>query len=140
MSMRNVELHRRVAAAFNDRDVDAFIALSDPTIELHSLFASVGGAIYHGHDGLRQWHRDFEDTWADVAVEVEAYFDLGDDVLAFYDLRGRGRQSGVEVRMPNALLATWRDEVMVFFKVWADREQALRDLGLTEGALEPIPP
>jgi ketosteroid isomerase-like protein len=141
VSEQNIELHRRLVAAFNARDIEAFIAFCDPSIEFHSAFAAIGGAVYHGHAGLRTWHRDFEEAWGDdVGVEVEAYFDLGDDVLAFYLLHGRGRQSGAEVTMPNALVATWRDGLIVYFKVYAHREDALSDLGLRESALEPLPP
>ena len=141
MSEQNIELHRGLVEAFNARDIDAFIGFCDASIEFHSAFAAVGGAVYHGHDGLRRWHRDFEDAWGDeVGVEVDAYFDLGEDVLAFYVLHGRGRQSGAEVAMPNALVATWRDGLIVYFKVYAHREDALSDLGVSEEALEPIAP
>jgi hypothetical protein len=63
MSKRNVELSRRYIEAFNSRDIEAFIAYCDPRIEFHSVWAVVGGAIYHGHNGLRSWHRDLEDAW-----------------------------------------------------------------------------
>ena len=54
MSERNIELVRRYIAAFNARDVEAAIALCDPSIEYHSVFAgAVTGAVYHGHDGVR---------------------------------------------------------------------------------------
>jgi ketosteroid isomerase-like protein len=138
MSLHNIELHRRVVEAFNARDIEAFIGFADPGIELHSAFAAVGGAVYHGHDGLRQWHRDFEDAWADVHAKEETYFDRGDDVLAFYTLRGRGRRSGVEVEMANALVATWSNGTMTHFRVFAHREDALAELGLTEDQLEAI--
>src|SRR5438046_174594 len=59
MSEQDIELQRRFTEAFNARDVDALIALCDPNIEIHSTFAELG-AVYHGHDGLRRWHRDFE--------------------------------------------------------------------------------
>ena len=42
--------------------------------------------------------------------------------------------------MPNALVATWRDGLIVYFKVYAHREDALSDLGVSEEALEPIAP
>ena len=39
MSQENVERHRRAIEAYNAHDVDAFIALCDPSIEAHSVFA-----------------------------------------------------------------------------------------------------
>jgi ketosteroid isomerase-like protein len=141
VSEENIELQRRVVDAFNARDIDGFIVYADPGIELHSAFAAVGGAVYRGHDGLRDWHRDFEEAWGtDVGVRVEAYFDLGDDVMAYYVLHGRGKASGVEVDMPNALVARWRDGLMVYFKVYAHREDVLVALDVVESELEPIAP
>ena len=42
--------------------------------------------------------------------------------------------------MPAAQVAKWRDGLIVFFKGYAHREDALRDLGVAESALEPIAP
>jgi ketosteroid isomerase-like protein len=140
MSDRNVELHRRAIEAFNARDIDVFVAYADPSIELHTAFAAVGG-VYHGHDGLREFFRDFGDAWGDeIRGEPEAYFDLGEHTLAFQVLHGRGRQSGAEVTMPIAQVARWRDGLLVYVKGYAHREDALSDLGVSEGELEPIYP
>ena len=101
MSEQNVELHRREIEAFNARDIEAFISLSDPQIEFYSAMTTPGGAVYHGHDGLRKWLGDLEDAWGDeLRVEPEAFFDVGEHTLAFQVLHGRGRQSGAEVALP----------------------------------------
>jgi ketosteroid isomerase-like protein len=140
VSEQNVELLRRAYEAFNARDIETLIAYYDPSVEFHSHFAAVGGmTVYHGHDGLRRWHRDLEDVWGDeIRLEPEAYFDLGEHTLAFGALHGRGRQSGVDVALPAAQVARWRDGRIVFFKGYADKEDALSDLGVSEEALEPI--
>lgn len=141
MSNRNIELTRRVIKAFNARDIEAFIEYFDPGIEYHSALAAVGGAVYHGHAGLRTYHRDLEDAWGDeIRAEVEAYFDLGDQTLAFITNHGRGRHSGVEVTMPIATVSRWRDGLMVYFKGYAHRDDVLRDLGVSADELEPIDP
>jgi len=141
MSQENVEAQRRVVDAFNARDIEAFVTYCDPNIELHSAFAAVGGAVYQGLAGVRSWHRDFEDVWGgEVRVEVEAYFDLGERVLAYYVLHGRGLKSGVPIDMSNALVTRWHGGVMNLFRVYAHREDALSDLGLSEESLEPIDP
>jgi hypothetical protein len=141
MSERNVELHRSLIQAFNERDIDAYIALTDPSIEFHSHFAAVGGAVYHGHDGMRRWQRDLEEAWGDeIRIEPEAYFDLGEHTLAFNVLHGRGQHSRVEVAMPATQLFRWRDGLVVHFKGYAHREDALSDLGVAADMLEPIAP
>lgn len=141
VSEQNVELHRRVMEAYNARDRDAFIALCDPSVEVHSVFASVGGAVYHGNDGIRRLFEDLKEAWGgEFRIEPEAFYDLGEHTLAFSVLHGRGRQSGAEVAVPAAAVAKWHDELMVYFRRYAHREDALRDLGVSEDALEPIAP
>jgi ketosteroid isomerase-like protein len=136
---RSVELHRRIYRAFNAHDVDALIALCDPSIVIESVFGAVSGATYRGHDGVRKWQRDLEEAWGeDIRVEAEAYFDLGDHALAFDTLHGRGRQSGAKVALPGAALTRWRAGQCVYFKAYAGRERALSELGLSESMLTPI--
>jgi ketosteroid isomerase-like protein len=141
MSERNVELHRRFIVAFNDHDLDAFVAHFDPTAEFRSVFAAVGGAVYRGHDELPNYFRDLKDAWGDeIRIEPEVYFDLGEHTLLYLLFHGRGRQSGAEVAMPVALMGRWCDGLIVYMRSYTDREEALADLGVTEDELEPIEP
>ena len=141
MSRENVERHRRANDAFNGRDVEAYVALCGPAIDLHSAVTVPGGTTYHGHDGVRHWHRDLEDAFGqDLYIEPEAYFDVGEHTVTFHVLHGRGHQSGADVVMPAAHVCRWRDGLMVYFKGYSDREDALTDLGVSESAIQPIDP
>jgi hypothetical protein len=83
MSGDNVELHRRANAAFNARDIEAYVAYGDPQIELHSAVTVPGGTIYYGHDGVRRWHRDIADAFGDgIRVEPQAYFERGEHTIS----------------------------------------------------------
>jgi ketosteroid isomerase-like protein len=140
VSERNIEHMRGVYEAVNARDIEAVITYCDPSIEFRSTFADVGG-VYRGHDGMRAWQRDFEDVWGDeIRVEPEAYFDLGESTLAFQVLHGRGSHSGAEVALAGALVARWRDGLLVYANGYADRDEALAELGVSEDELEPIAP
>jgi ketosteroid isomerase-like protein len=140
MSERDVELYRRFTEAYNARNVEAMIACCDPNVEWHSTFAAVGG-VYRGHGGVRKWHRDLEEAWGgELRIESEVYFDVGERTLGFYVLHGRGRYSGAEVAVPSAAIGRSRDGLIVYLKAYADREDALRDLGVSEDELEPITP
>jgi ketosteroid isomerase-like protein len=141
MSERNVELHRRAIEAFNARDIERLIALCDPGVEWNSTFAAVGVGVYHGHRGVRRWQRDTEDVWGtEIRADPEAFFDLGERTLAFHALHGRGRGSGVEVATPGAQVAKWRGGLITYYKAYPHREDALRDLGVSEDELERIDP
>jgi hypothetical protein len=139
-SERNVELSRRFVDALNARDIEAMLALCDPSIELHSAIGAVEG-VYHGHDGVRSWHRDNVNVWGEeIGIEPEALFDLGRHMLMFYVARGRGLSSGAEVAMRGAAVARWRDGLMTYLKGYRHREDALRDLAVTEAELQSIAP
>jgi ketosteroid isomerase-like protein len=141
MSECNVELHRHWIEAFASRDIEAVIALCDPSVEFRSGFRAVGGGVYYGHDGMRRWHRDLEGACGEqIRVQPDAYFDLGEDALIFFVYHGRGEHSGAEVAMQATSVAQWRDGLLTHSTVYLDRAQALRDLGVTEDALEPIAP
>jgi len=141
VTQQNVERMRGMYAAINARNTDALVALCDPSVEVQSVFAAVGGAVYGGHDGVRRWQGDLEEAWGGgFRVEANAYFDLGEHTLVFAVLRGRGGQSGVEVAMPATGVARWRDGLCVFHKAYVQKEDALRDLGVSEDELEPTEP
>ena len=141
VSREHVELNRRYIEAFNARDIDAFIAYCDPSIEFHSVYAAVGGAVYHGHGGLRDWHQDLEEAWAGkIRLDAEAYLDLGEHTLGFFMLHGRGRHSGAEAAMPMAHAVRWRDRLLVWAKSYTKREDALNELGTSAGKLSRIDP
>ena len=136
-----VELHRCWFEAYNARDTEALIAYCDPGIEFHSVFVAAGGAVYRGHDGMRELHQDFRNVWGDeIRFETQAYAKLGDQTLAFGVLRGRGRNSGVEVTLSGVQIAKWRRGLMTYAKGYHHKEDALRDLGVAEDQLELIEP
>ena len=141
MSEHNIELARRWVAAYNARNIEALTSCCDPSIEFHAVYAAVGGGVYRGHDGLRKFIRDVEDAWGDESsLEPKTYFDLGEHALAFYVFHTRGRQSGAEVVMSLTQVARCHGGLIVHLKSYPDREDALRDLGVSEDELEPIAP
>jgi hypothetical protein len=80
-------------------------------------------------------------AWGDgFRVEADAYFVVGEHTIASSLLRGRGRQSDVDVAMAATGLATWRDGLCVFHKSYVEKQDALSDLGVSEDELEPIDP
>lgn len=141
MSQENVKLHGRANQAFNTRDVEAFVACCDPEIELHSAVTVPGGGVYNGHDGVRRWHRDLEDVFgADIRIEPEVFFGLGEYTVTFHVLQGRGQQSGADVATPAAHLCRWRDGRIGYFKGYVHREEVFSDLGLPRDAWQCILP
>jgi hypothetical protein len=142
VSRENVELHRRLYDLFNAHDIEAFVERFDPQIEFHSRFVVLGGVtVYRGHDGLRNWNQGYEEVWGDqVHIELEAYFDLGEQTLALGVLHARGRQSGAETTLRLAQVARWRDGLCVYLKSYGDLEEALGEMRVSADELERIDP
>jgi ketosteroid isomerase-like protein len=132
VSRENVDLTLLIVDAWNRRDVEAVIALSDPEIVWSPAFeGSVEGRPYRGHAGMRQ---DFEGL-AEFSEESHAEFpevhDLGDQVLGLGHLWYRFA-GGVELDQDVAILLKWRNGKCVEGRVWLSHADALEAAGLSE--------
>jgi hypothetical protein len=102
MSEENVEILKAAYAAIERDDLDAFLALTHPEIEFHSLIAEADGRTFRGHEGVREW-------WDSVirslgvrpgAEHIEGFRDRG-----ITRMHLAGRIGGVEV--PSRAVAHW---------------------------------
>ena len=57
MSQENVELTRRAFQAFDDRDLDALLAMMDEAVEAFPVLAGMEGG-YLAHEGIRRSGHD----------------------------------------------------------------------------------
>jgi ketosteroid isomerase-like protein len=134
MSKENVEMVRRGIEAFNRGDLDALRAIAAPDFEYvtSGTIPDLTGA-YHGLDDFEQ--RFFEPFWSafdDTSYEVHEMIDAGDRVLVWQTIRGRGKQSGVEVGYDTWQVWTFRDGKVVLGQGFTSRELALEAAGLRE--------
>src|SRR6478735_4012758 len=112
MSQENVEAVRRAIDAMNRLDVEALLLLVDPGVEWHmTIQALLGGeaAVYHGHEGVREYFRDMDEAFDEVQLDYPDVRDLGERVLALGSFRVRGRGSGAEVNSKAGVLVEMRD-------------------------------
>ena len=96
------------------------------------MAALVETTTYRGRDGLRQYVQDAEAAWENIEARVDEVRDLGDRVIAFGELRGRGRGSGVEARVPLAWVVDFRDRKISRSQSYGDATDALEAAGLSE--------
>ena len=132
MSQENVEIALRIFDAYTRRDFDAALALMDPDVEAHNPPEVPEAAVHRGREAVR---RDWEQTlelFDDFSVELEEYFDAGDDLLVYLRYRGRGRGSRAEVVAPMAHVWTFREGKVIRFRQFLDRAEARVAAGLSE--------
>ena len=135
MSEENVEIVRRVYEAAARRDPATVLALYDPEVELDpSRLQAVGlfDRVYHGHDGLRSFFREWHEAWEGIEYDYDELIDAGERVISVVTRHGRGRASGAEVEWPLALVWTIRKGKVIRVVWFPTRADALEAAGLRE--------
>jgi ketosteroid isomerase-like protein len=98
MSRENVEVVRRMNAAFNRRDRDAISAYYHPDVEMRDLqHAPDAPERLVGLDAIRAYWAQWDDAFDDFTAEIEEYLDAGTYVLMATHWRGKGKDSGLEI-------------------------------------------
>jgi ketosteroid isomerase-like protein len=95
------------------------------------LAASVETTTYRGPDWLRQYREDAGAAWDDIQGRIDEIRDLGDRAVAFGEIRGRGRGSGLEARVPLAWVADFHQGKMSRLQSYGDATEALGTAGLS---------
>jgi uncharacterized protein len=131
VSQENVETFRRNNEAVSRGDIEACLVALDPDIEFIPRRAAVQG-VYRGHEGMRQFIAENAENFDLYQVSYQEFRDLGDRLIAFGTVRVRGKESGVELTTPTAMVATFRDGKMVRAEDFRERSEALKAVGLEE--------
>jgi ketosteroid isomerase-like protein len=137
MSQENVEIVRGIIDAHEQGDFDAVFAGYDPAIEWHlsPVFARASDfdPVYHGHEGVRAFWRQWFAAWERAYFEYEEFIDAGDSVVTILSQHVRGRTSGIELEWSSyGQVWTVRNGKIVRVEFFPTREEALEAAGLKE--------
>jgi ketosteroid isomerase-like protein len=106
--------------------------------EIESGFIGTGQETRNiGHEGFRRTWLEWLEPWESYRAEIERVIDCGDDVLVITNDYGRKPGMTAEVRLLGAAVWTVRDGCITRAFFYADREAAVRDVGLDPALLEP---
>jgi ketosteroid isomerase-like protein len=144
MSRENVEIVREAVEAFrastseSDREgmLSKIAERWDPEIELNFSEAPVLDitGVYRGKDAVKQVWREWLAAWENLRFEYELV-DAGERVLMLFDLRMRGRSTGIEMPFGKvAWVYTFKDGLIVHEKFYMSQAEALEAVGLSEDA------
>jgi ketosteroid isomerase-like protein len=69
--------------AIQKRDLDRFLSLLDPEVEIVPIVGSeLAGTVYRGHEGVRDWWENYFARFGSVDISFDEVRDLGAQVLA----------------------------------------------------------
>ena len=134
MSQENVEIVKRATEAFNRRDVEALVAMSDDDLEFFSALAAVetGGIAYRGLEAWERYLARMDEIWDSWRAEDLEVFDAdGDRVAAAFHIVGRGKTSGVPVDHRIGLAYRFRNGKLWRMRSYLDPAEALKAVGLS---------
>jgi ketosteroid isomerase-like protein len=130
VSQENVETVRRAIAAINARDIDAYLACCTENVE---LLLPMAGAQYLGADGIKRFFTDIEDVGPDFWIEVQRVQAIDDSTaLALLRTGSTGRASGIVTATDSANVYDFIDGKMSRIRIFLDRHEALKAVGLEE--------
>jgi len=122
-----IDVVRRLFAAFAERDVEAVLALAHPEVEFIAVTADVIGRQepYFGHEGLRRYFKDVARVWEVLRLSPGEFRADGNRVL----VTGR-----VSAHSPSRVVSgtagwIWRVEngLAVFGRVYPSAAEAIDD-------------
>jgi ketosteroid isomerase-like protein len=127
-----MEIVRRLTDAFNRRDLDAAAQDVDPEAVVDwSRSPGVEAGIYRGGQAVRDFWNTFLETWERVTISVEELIDCGETVVVPNQTHFLGRD-GIEVEAYAVPVMTLRDGRVVEWRLFSERAEALKAVGLEE--------
>jgi len=134
MSRENVEAIRRAWEAGQRGDLEAGLDVFAPDVEMDLTGGGrVDAGVYSGREALRRALEDWMSAWDSTVLEPREFIDAGDDALIVrVEVRGRSRQTGLDLGREFYWLYTMRDGRAIRVREFARRQQALEAVGLRE--------
>ena len=129
MSEENIEIVRRAIAAVNQRDVDSYLGLCAPTVELITPVAAIEGPSV-GAQGIREFFAGIDEAMNEFQLDVTELRALdGQRVLAIGQVRSESK-GGFGSTLPFVNIYEITGAKLCRIRVYNDPDEGLRAAGL----------
>jgi ketosteroid isomerase-like protein len=135
MSQGNVEAFKRAVEANNRRDYDALLAELHTDVEWHGVMGVMFGGeatVYRGHAGVLEYLRDVDEGFTVRDIQWSEFRDLGERIVVLGHVRGRGRESGIELDSQYGAVADFKEGKVIKYWDYFDHKEALEAAALSE--------
>ena len=133
MSQENVEIVRAGYERFaSTGQFSEEIVTPDFVWDMSNFHGWPEQQVYEGVEGTRTFLGEWTAAWEDWKLEVDAFHDAGDKVVARVRQSGRSKAAGMTVEMTFAQVFTLRDGKEARMDMYSDPNEALKAVGLAE--------
>jgi ketosteroid isomerase-like protein len=128
-----MEIVRQYYAARNEGGLDAAAKFLHPEISWRAVEGELDDVgVMRGPDAMRDFYRQWEETFDESRSEIEELTDAGDQVVAAVRAIGRLKGSDAEVDTRFGVVIWIRDGKIVQGREYATGKEALEAAGLSE--------
>ena len=128
-----MEIVKAINNLFGGGDRDAWRDYFDPDVIWDTSASTMPAAgIYHGHQGVEGFFREWLGGWSDYRFEPLEYVDAGGSVVLVFGQSGLGRGSGIRTEREFFAVYDLDDSKVVRYRQYESRAEALEAVGLTE--------
>jgi ketosteroid isomerase-like protein len=132
MSQENVEIVRRAFAAYSSGGPEALANFWDPEIEVEVPPGLAEAGTYRGREAVLAWMSEWSEAWERIEYTPEEIVGNGDTVVVTLLYDGVGRGSGLRIEGRFWYLNRLRDGMIVYVRLYGDRNEALEAAGLRD--------
>jgi ketosteroid isomerase-like protein len=133
MSEENLTRVREALTAYNRDGMDGLFEYYDDDVVFAIDPGFPDAGTYRGKEAVRAYSDQWAETFEKFDWEIEDLLEVSDvEVLAIFQVHGRGRESGASVEMPLAWIVTLRDGKALRIESFLDPAKALEAAGLSD--------
>ena len=138
MTESNVEIWKRVIAAFNEGGPDAVLEYFAPDVEVYDPDLPEGMPT-RGPEAVRYLIEQLMSGFVSLQVMEAEMIPAGDRVVGLIDThaRGSGTRGEMALNMRTAHCMTFRDGLITYWRLYVDHNEALADAGLPPRSVQP---
>jgi ketosteroid isomerase-like protein len=131
MASENVEMIRRATAAFNRRDLEAWLAHFDRDIVWYAMPDEPEPGPFHGLNQVQAMAGRWMELLSDFRIEVKEYIDAGDYVVVPARMHGHHPDSDADVTVDEVYVNKCRNGRVVEVREFRTMGEALEAAGST---------
>jgi ketosteroid isomerase-like protein len=126
MAQGDLAMVRQALEGFGGQSAEELIPWTTEDVELRSaVIGTAEGNMYRGHDGVREWARERDESFDEIRFISDEIREVGDLVVVLGHIHARGEASGLTLDAPSGWVVSVRDGKIATLHGYLDHGAAL---------------